>query len=175
MSWLRTGMVAGLGVLSACSNGGDDLDAYITEVKSRKSTAVEPIPQVLVYEPHRYTQAEARDPFLPFAQGLTEAIAATSTSTLAPDPNRNREPLEAFPLEALRLKGQLRFQGQEFAIIEAPDSKVHRVQVGNYMGQNYGRISAITAAEVQLEEIVPDGLGGYTKRTASVSLTGEEE
>nr|MBV6630408.1 pilus assembly protein PilP [Oceanococcus sp. HetDA_MAG_MS8] len=175
MTSLRLGAIAGLALLSACGSDGDDLDSYIAEVKSRKSTAVEPIPQVLVYEPHRYTQAEARDPFLPFAQGLTDATAAVSTSTLAPDPNRNREPLEAFPLEALRLKGRLGFQGQEFAVIEAPDNKVHRVQVGNYMGQNYGRISAITAAEVQLEEIVPDGLGGYTKRTASVSLTGEEE
>jgi type IV pilus assembly protein PilP len=39
------------------------------------------------------------------------------------------------------------------------------------MGQNYGRIATITDAEIQLVEIISDGLGGYIERPASVGLS----
>lgn len=160
--------------LSACAPDNSDLEAYVASIKARKSTAVEPIPQIMVYEPFRYTQADARDPFAPFKEVGADRNQAAVDNGLQPDFNRNREPLESFPLEALRMRGTLEFRGAGYALVEAPDGAVHRVQTGNYMGQNFGRIVAINSAEITLEEIVPDGLGGYVKRDAIVALSGED-
>lgn len=160
--------------LSACAPDNSDLEAYVASVKARKSTAVEPIPQIMVYEPFRYSQADARDPFAPFKEVGADRSQAAVDNGLQPDFNRNREPLESFPLEALRMRGTLEFRGAGYALVEAPDGAVHRVQTGNYMGQNFGRIVAINSAEITLEEIVPDGLGGYVKRDAIVALSGED-
>ena len=163
------------GLLVGCAADNSDLDAYIDSVKARKSTVVEPMPQVLVYEPYRYSQNSARDPFEPFATAGPSGAAETVSNGLTPDFERNREALEFFPLEGLRMRGTLSFRGEQFAIVQAPDGVVHRVQTGNYMGQNFGRIVTINNAEIILEEIVPDGLGGYVKRDASLALSGDEE
>jgi type IV pilus assembly protein PilP len=162
------------GGIAGCAPEQDDLEAYIAKVQSRKSTDVEPVPQVLVYEPFRYAQYDEPDPFQAFESGAAGPIQTQSSSALSPDFNRNREPLESFPLEGLRMRGTLEFRGQRYALIQAPDGIVHRVQTGNYMGQNYGRVVEIGAAEIVLEEIVPDGLGGYVKRDATVALRGDE-
>mgnify|MGYP000020553974 CR=1 FL=1 len=172
--WPALGLVLIGGSLTACAPEQDNLEAYIAEVQGRKSTDVEPVPQVLVYEPFRYAQYDEPDPFEPFESGAAGPIQTQSSSALSPDFDRNREPLESFPLEGLRMRGTLEFRGQRYALIQAPDGIVHRVQTGNYMGQNYGRVVEIGAAEIVLEEIVPDGLGGYVKRDATVALRGEE-
>ena len=172
--WPALGLVVLASGFAGCTADRDDLEVYIAEVQNRKSTDVEPVPQVLVYEPFRYAQYDEPDPFEPFESGATGPIQAQSSSALSPDFNRNREPLESFPLEGLRMRGTLEFRGQRYALIQAPDGIVHRVQTGNYMGQNYGRVVEIGAAEIVLEEIVPDGLGGYVKRDATVALRGEE-
>jgi type IV pilus assembly protein PilP len=38
------------------------------------------------------------------------------------------------------------------------------------MGQNYGRILSISESEIQLVEIIPDGLGGFLERPAGLGL-----
>ncbi len=160
--------------LSGCASDQSDLNAYIDSVKARKSTVVDPMPQVLVYEPFRYSQANARNPFQPFAAFAPEKSNDLAGNGLKPDFSRNREDLEFFPLEGLRMRGTLSFRGELFAVVQAPDGVVHRVQTGNHMGQNFGRIVKINDAEIILEEIVPDGLGGYVKRDASVALPGDD-
>lgn len=161
-------------VLTGCTTDQSDLDVYIDSIKSRKSTVVDPMPQVLVYEPFRYSQGDARDPFKPFTAVAPEQTSELAGSGLTPDFSRNREDLEFFPLEGLRMRGTLSFRGEKFAVVQAPDGVVHRVQAGNHMGQNFGRIVKINDAEIILEEIVPDGLGGYVKRDASVALSGDD-
>lgn len=172
----RTLLLSGLLIaLGGCSADNSDLDNYVASVKSRKSTVVEPMPQVLVYEPFRYTQSEARNPFEPLVTARADgAEQANSNTGIVPDFSRNREALEFFPLEGLRMRGTLAFRGERFAIIQSPDGALHRVQTGNHMGQNFGRITQINDAEILLEEIVPNGLGGYIKRDATVALSGDE-
>ena len=87
-----------------------------------------------------------------------------------PDMNRKREPLEAFPIDSLKLVGTLFRNGTMFAIIKDSNGVVHRVQVGNYMGQNFGFIHSISENQIQLTEIVTDGGSGWRKREASMVL-----
>ncbi|HET8699122.1 MAG TPA: pilus assembly protein PilP, partial [Gammaproteobacteria bacterium] len=82
-----------------------------------------------------------------------------------------RELLEQFPLDSLTMVGTLSDQRASFALVQSADGLVHRVTVGNHMGQNYGRIVSISDTEIKLVEIVSDGLGGYLERPASVALS----
>lgn len=154
-------------LLAACSGDMSDLDQYIAEVKARKSTRIEPIPQIKQYEAFAYVPGDRRDPFVELKQ--PESVAAATGPK--PDLNRNREPLEEYPLDALRMMGTISTPEGVFALILAPDAIVHRVTLKNYMGQNYGQIVAISGSEVSLQELVPDGFGGWTQRDASLALT----
>ena len=163
-------------ITAGCSHDMSDLDNYIAEVKARKSSAIDPIPQMKPYEPFTYTRMNDRSPFEPFTKDLPSTVQSTkmSPNSLQPDLARNREPLEEFPLDGIRLVGTLEIRQQSFALLRDPDGIVHRATYGDHMGQNYGRIVGITDAEVQLEEIVPDGLGGYVKRPALIALSEQE-
>jgi len=151
-------------LLTACGKSTDDLEAWVTEVKARKPTPIEPIPQMKQYEAFIYQESGRRSPF--------EAPAApASTSTARPDMNRNKEPLEEFPIDALRLVGTIDSKGVVYALIKAPDGVVHRVTKKNHLGQNYGQIVGISESEISLLELVPDGFGGWIQRQASLALT----
>jgi type IV pilus assembly protein PilP len=47
---------------------------------------------------------------------------------------------------------------------------VHRLKVGDYLGRNEGRIVAISSAQVDVVEIVPDGQGAWLERPRTIPL-----
>ncbi|NIR28550.1 MAG: pilus assembly protein PilP [Gammaproteobacteria bacterium] len=159
-------------VLAAC--GGDsmrDLREYAAEVNARKSTRVEPLPDFKRYETYAYQSSDKVDPFEPFFQEDKVGVAETRpNSGLQPDIERNKEELEAFPLDSLRMVGTLEQDDVVWGIIKDPEGVVHRVQVGNYMGQNYGKIMHIQEDRIELLEIVRDGQGGWVENEAAVAL-----
>lgn len=159
-------------LIAAC--GGDsmrDLREYAAEVHARKSTRVEPLPEFKRYETYAYASSDKVDPFEPFFQEDKVGVADTRPNNgLQPDLDRNREELEAFPLDSLRMVGTLEQHDAVWGIVKDPEGVVHRVQVGNYMGQNYGKIMHIQEDRIELLEIVPDGQGGWMENQAAVAL-----
>jgi type IV pilus assembly protein PilP len=87
-----------------------------------------------------------------------------------PDPDRSREFLEQFPLDTLRMVGTLALGDTSYGLIQTSDGLIHRVLPGNYLGQNDGRIVTVDESEIQLVEIISDGIGGYLEREAAVGL-----
>jgi type IV pilus assembly protein PilP len=166
-------LLIGLAVIAAgCAQDMSDLEDYALEVKARTSKNIEPIPQPKPYEPFVYEPGDRRDPFLAILQSREAALAgAGGAGAIKPDFDRPKEPLEEFPLDSLRMVGTITLQQRAYALVRAPDSVVHRVSVGDHVGQNYGKITGISETEVVLMEIIPDGLGGYIQRPASVALT----
>lgn len=154
--------------LSACSNDMSDLELKVAELKSQKSRAIEPIPQIKQYEAYIYEPGNRRDPFAPVEP--QRSASGFDNNGLKPDLNRNKEPLEEFPLDALRMVGVINAGGRTFAMVKAPDGVIHRVTIKDHMGQNYGEITQISESEVSLMEIIPDGFGGWMKRPASLAL-----
>jgi len=152
--------------LQACSNDMDELQTYIADVKSRKSAAIEPIPQIKQFDAFVYLPSDRRDPFVQI-EPRNENV---TTSGLRPDQRRSREPLEEFTLDSLRMLGMVTAQDHRYALIKAPDGVVHRVSLGDHLGQNYGEVVRITESEVGLKEIVPDGFGGWVERPAKLAL-----
>lgn len=154
--------------LTACSVGMSDLEDFVAQEKAKKSNRIEPIPQIKQYEAFAYVEGNRRDPFVP-TEPDTRAAGAAGNSALRPDLHRNREPLEEFPLDGLRMMGIIQANGQTYALIKAPDNVIHRVTRGDHMGQNYGAITSISDSEIKLTEIIPDGFGGWMQRPASIS------
>jgi len=160
------------GLLAGCGNDMSDLEQYAQEVKGRTSKDIAPIPQPKVFEPFVYEAKDRRDPFSPLLGGGAQQIANTGgpPGGLKPDFDRPKEPLEEFSLDSLRMVGTITMQKQAFALIKAPDSVVHRVSVGDHMGQNFGKITGISETEVVVMEIINDGFGGWIQRPATVAL-----
>lgn len=161
----------GLITLTACSQDMSDLQSFIAQTKSAHVGSVKPIPQFKPYESFSYSAAELRDPFV--ATIDLEEEESTKTSLLNPDSTRPKQPLEDFPLDTLGMVGILEQNENLWGLIKDPQNIVHRVQVGNYMGKNEGRITEISDSAIYLVEIVSDGIGGYIERDASIAIGGQ--
>lgn len=161
-------LAASLG-LGGCAGDMDDLDQYINSVKARPGGRIEPLPEITPYEGFAYVADREgfRSPFVPD----TPQAAGGPNSTTRPDRDRSREFLEQFPLDTLAMVGTLEMADTTYGLVQTQDGLIHRVLPGNYMGQNDGRIIAITDSEIQLVEIISDGIGGYLERDAAVSLS----
>jgi type IV pilus assembly protein PilP len=151
--------------LAGCSGGNSDLQAYIDEVKARPGGRIDPLPQVKPYETFTYEANSLRSPFQPDRPGGGRASGGPR-----PDADRPKEYLEQFPLDTLAMVGTLTQNGATYGLVQSQDGLVHRVLPGNYIGQNDGRVVAITQAEIAVEELVPDGIGGFYRRSASIGL-----
>jgi type IV pilus assembly protein PilP len=168
----RTGLVlhaalacALLAGLTACSSADDELVRFIEDTKKEPGGRVEPLPEVKPYDVFVYAATDMRSPFLPGGAG------GPGGPGLRPDSKRNREFLEQFSLDTLKMVGTLNLGGRAYGLVQTKDGLVHRVVNGNYLGQADGKITEITASKISLVEIVPDGLGGYIERNAALGLT----
>jgi len=161
------------GALSACGGSNtEDLRSYVDTVKSQQHARIEPLPEFAPYETHLYEATGQRDPFTPPVYSAPKSeVAQASGNGVSPDFNRPREPLESEPLDSLRMVGTLERNGNSWALVRMSDSTIHRVKPGNYLGQNHGRIISINESEVEVTEIVPDGLGGWMERQAALALS----
>lgn len=171
MKWLTLpALAAACLALSGCSGDMDDLDAYINEIKARPGGRIEPLPEITPYEVFTYV-ADTEGYRSPFVPDTPQVAAGGPGSTTRPDRERSREFLEQFPLDTLEMVGTLELAATTYGLVQTKDGLIHRVVPGNYMGQNDGRIVAITDSEIKVVEIVSDGIGGYLEREAAVSLS----
>jgi type IV pilus assembly protein PilP len=154
--------VAAIG-LAGCTSADNDLQQFIQQTQQQPGGHVEPLPEVKPYETYVYDDQSLRSPFVP--------SQATGFTSVRLDSKRPREFLEQFSLDTLKMVGTLRIAGGMYGLVQTKDGIVHRVTIGNYMGQNAGRITDISPSKIDLTEIVPDGLGGYMKRPAALGLS----
>ena len=154
-------------ILSGCSGGQSDLQKWIADTKKKPGGRIQPLPEVKPYETFAYSVASMRSPFQP--QGPS-ALGGGSAS-LRPNTRRNREFLEGFSLDTLRMVGTFKVGPKFYGLVQSKDGLVHKVTPGNYLGQSDGKISDITGSKISLVEIIPDGLGGYIERPATLALT----
>jgi type IV pilus assembly protein PilP len=168
---IRNGLILSLAVvgMTACSADNDDLDQYINEVKARPGGRIDPLPEITPYEIFTYVAdaEQFRSPFIPD----TPQAAAGGGSGPRPVEDRSPEFLEGHSLDTLRMVGTLDISDTLYGLIQTSDGLIHRVVPGNYMGQNDGRITGITEAEIDMVEIISDGIGGYIERDAAISLS----
>lgn len=151
--------------LAACSHDGlSDLREFVNTAYANRKPAIEPIPAIKPYESFAYSAAKLPDPFTPYNTRLSEGHGPR------PDMNRRKEPLEAYPLDSLKMVGTIERGKKMWAVVQAPDGTVYRVHPGNHMGQNFGTVTKVTEEKISLVELVPGQLGDWVERDASLTL-----
>lgn len=156
-------------LLAGC--GGEefqDLRDFVKNAGKDLRGKIPPPPEVKPYEPFAYNnEAGLPDPFKP---RKPELRAGSSSGINQPDMDRPKEALEEFPLEGLKMVGYLYQNKVGYAVIRAPDGKLHRVKAGNYAGLNFGLIKDVTDTEVIIKEMVQDSAGDWSERMSSLQL-----
>ena len=158
-------------VLAACGRGvtstpgnAPNLEKWVAEVKNRPAPPLEPLPVMQQFETFEYAAQALRDPFSNAFSDLSGG------SGPRPDPNRPKQTLEQFPLDSLKMVGTIGKGSGLVALVTAPDKVTYRVRPGIYLGQNDGRVTAVSEDRIELVELVPDGAGGWLERPATVVL-----
>lgn len=165
--------------LAGCvSNDISDLDQWTEEVMARPGGRIEPLPEIKPYEAYAYQSAAAGklDPFeLFYQQRKTKPEDAAADTGLSKELEmeikvRNREELEQFELDSLKMVGTMDDSNQLWGIVVDPAGIVHRVTVGNYAGRNIGKIVNIFEDRIELREIVKSNEGRWEERQAAMAL-----
>lgn len=169
----RLVLLAAAALLAACSGEEQsDLRAELNTLTKDLRGRVEPLPQVKPYEPVPYKAEGEVDPFRPDRIVVAQpgdGSGAPVVSKLAPDLNRPKEPLEAFPLESIQMVGTITQDKETFGLVKA-GSNLYRVRKGMYLGQNFGVITGIDEAQIALKELVQDSGGEWAERESALQL-----
>lgn len=152
-------------LLSGCSSDMSDLQAYVDQMKTKFQGSVEPLPTFLPPKLHIYRSE--RNPFEPLT--AVERSQASAGSNNSPK-DRPLEPLEFFPLDSLAMVGTLQRGGVRWGLIRDAESKIHRVTVGNYLGQDYGSIVSISPSSITITELVQDSAGLWVDRQSQLHI-----
>lgn len=166
-------LLATAALLAGCGGNNEfsDLRAFMAEVQARPAGRVEPLPSFEQVPPFAYQASNMRSPFDPPVT-LKRVERAEGGPQVTPDLNRVKQYLEQYPIAALAMVGTLAQSGSMFALVRDSQGGVHRVQRGDFMGTDHGRVQRIDDNELELIEIVPDGTGGWVERARTVTLGG---
>jgi type IV pilus assembly protein PilP len=155
--------VGALIVIGGCTQGDADLREWVAREKAQKGAPIPPLPVLKTFETFEYSDQTMRDPFSPSLDELPTGGG--------PQPDRHaKEPLEAYALDSLKMVGSMGAGSALEGLIKDTEGTVHRVHVGNYMGQNNGKIVAIAETRIDLVELIPNGTGGWMERQATIAL-----
>jgi type IV pilus assembly protein PilP len=173
MSALRKGaaLAAAIALIAGCGEERStevrkELEAMSKDLRGK----VDPLPQVKSYEPVPYKGESMLDPFVPGRIVVAQAAGSGGGGGgVQPDLNRPKEPLEAFPLEAIAMVGTLSQNKDTYALVKA-GANLFRVKKGNYMGQNFGVITSIDDSQISLKEVVQDSGGDWVERSTSLQM-----
>ncbi len=161
--------VAAFGI-AGCSADQEELQQWMEQQKREVKPSVQPLTPPKKFNPQPYVALSGVDPFS--QQKLTVALkqeARQPNSLLAGEINRRKEPLEAYPLDSMTMVGSVVKQGKPYALLRV-DNLLYQVKAGDYLGQNYGKITKITETDIALREIVQDAAGEWIERTSSLQL-----
>jgi type IV pilus assembly protein PilP len=163
----KAALVTGVLLTLAGCSAQDDLHQWVAQEKQKKGAPIPPLPVIKTFETFQYNDQDKRDPFSP----STAELQSNVSSGPRPDENRAKEPLEMFALDSLKMVGTVGNGAGMEVLVKDPGGVIHRVHRNEYMGQNYGRVTAIGEDHIDLTELVSNGNGGWMERSASIALS----
>lgn len=163
-------VAAAVGLLSGCGAEQEELQVWMDQQKREVRPNVTPLSPPKRFDPQAYTEMAAVEPFS--NQKLTVALkqeARQPNSLFAAEVNRRKEPLEAYPLDSMSMVGSVSKSGRPYALMRV-DNLLYQVKIGDYLGQNYGKITRITETEIGVREVVQDAAGEWIERPTALQL-----
>lgn len=160
-------ILATVAVLAGCTRGTSDLHDWVAQEKAKKGAPIPPLPVIKTFETFQYADQDKRDPFSP---STAETEPSANSNGPRPDKDRPKQPLEMFALDSLKMVGTVGAGASLEALVKDPGGVIHRVHRNEYMGQSYGRVTAIAEDHIDLVELVSNGNGGWMERPASIAL-----
>lgn len=161
-----------LGLAGCASRDFTDLDQFMAEKRARPGGIIAPIPTFKAYEAFAYSATRLRSPFDRPIE-VREITQLQAVSAIKPDETRAKEFLEQYTFDSLSMVGTLERSGDNWALVSDPEGGIHRVQVGNYLGRNHGKIVELTDTYLAVVEIVSDGTNdGWVERPRTIELSG---
>lgn len=158
------------GLLAGCGDDSDELRQWMEQQRKEAKPTVTPLLPPKKFLPQPYEAGAGVDPFSP--QKLSVAIkqeAAQPNSLLTAEISRRKEPLEAYPLDTMAMVGSMTRDNKRYALLRV-DNLYYNVKAGDYLGQNFGRITKISETEITLREVVQDAAGEWIERTSTLQL-----
>jgi type IV pilus assembly protein PilP len=146
----------------------ENLSQFVADAGNMKAKEIEPLPNIKPVEVFAYSAQEFAEPFN--VENLKPKQVVSARSGVGPDTNRRREPLENYPLDSLTMVGTLFRDNERRVVIKTPEGAVQTAVVGNYIGQNYGKIEAIDENEIVVKEQVLNSAGTWVGRDASIKV-----
>ncbi len=167
----RTMCVVLLGaLLGACSPDNDELMQWMDQQRREVKPNVQPLSPPKKFDPEPYVMAQSVEPFSNQKLAVVLRQEARQPNTmLAAEMNRRKEPLEAFPLDSMKMVGSMDRQGRRYALLRV-DNLLYHVKVGDYLGQNFGKVTKISETQIALREVVQDAAGEWIERTTTLEL-----
>lgn len=164
-------ILVGSALLASCSDSDvREVKEWMEKTKAETKPTVQPLSEPKTFVPFPYTARDMVDPFTPNKLLAELARAAEKKeSPNRPDMNRRKEPLEAFPLDTMSMVGAIEKGGVTYALVQI-DKQLHQVRVGQYLGQNYGKVTSVTDDAVTLREVVQDAAGDWVERISKLEL-----
>ena len=156
--------------LVGCGNEQEELQGWMEQQRREAKPNVEPLSAPKKFVPQTYVALAGVEPFS--TQKLTVALkqeTRSPNSLLAAEINRRKEPLEAYPLDSMSMVGSVVKAGRPYALLKV-DNLLYQVKQGDYLGQNYGKITKISETDVTLREIVQDAAGEWIERPGALQL-----
>lgn len=160
--------------LTGCGSASqDELTEWMQSQRNSVQPKVPPLTEPKRFVPQAYLSEGQVSPFS--SDKLTAALnreagrTGANNALIAQEMARRKEPLEALPLDAMVMVGVLGKGSQTVGLVRA-NGLLYQVRSGNYLGQNYGRITRISETEIALREIVQDGVGEWIERPAALQL-----
>ncbi|MEO8079273.1 MAG: pilus assembly protein PilP [Caldimonas sp.] len=157
-------------LLSGCADDQDELLQWMEQQKREVKPSVEPLSAPKKFNPQAYAALDAIEPFS--TQKLAVALkqeARQPNSLLASEINRRKEPLEAYPVDSMTMVGSVVRGGKPYALLKV-DNLLYQVKPGDYLGQNYGKITKISETDIAYREIVQDASGEWIERSSAFQL-----
>jgi len=166
--WLALATVAWM--VSGCGSDQEELSQWMEQQRHEVKPNVQPLSPPKKFSPQAYSDLSGVEPFS--TQKLTVALkqeAKQPNSMLAAEINRRKEPLEAYPLDSMSMVGSVVRNGKAYALLQV-DSLLYQVKPGDYIGQNFGKITKVSETDVTLREIVQDAGGEWIERNSALQL-----
>lgn len=165
-----------LSLLAACGRSSqEEIQQWMTAQRNAVAPTVESIPEPRRFVPQQYMSATALSPFSSeklLSALRSETASGAGSALLRTEMERRKEALESIPLDSMSMVGLMDRGGRRAALIKV-DKLLYQVGVGQYLGQNFGRVIRISEHELVLREIVQDPAGDWVERQATLQLQEE--